>query len=180
LTAKVTNLWQTVFLPVDLRVMRCLLVLIFLALLGCGGSLSEEQRKQLREAQQQQVIKKISEADLLAAAFTKGRVLVRALQKDKPDAYRLDSLQRANQVIIRWYELSAPTALAIERQLIEAYIMAAGTGSTLTDNVQRIGTDTLLYTMPLTRYRPDSVMEVLGLWSIRMPTKAVVLGMENQ
>jgi hypothetical protein len=180
LTSKVINLWQTAFLPVDLYDMRYLSILIVVTLLGCGGSLSEEQRKQLREAQQQQTIKKISEADLLAAAFTKGRALVKALQKEKPDAYRLDSLQKTNQVIIRWHELSAPAALAIEQQVIEAYLVAASTGSTLADNVQRIGTDTLLYTMPLTRLKPDSVTEVLGIWSIRMPTKVVVLNMESK
>jgi hypothetical protein len=156
-----------------------LLSVFLLALFGCGGSLSDEQRRQLREAQEQQAIRKIPEADLLAEAFARGRTLAKLFQDRKPEALPLDSISNANQVVIRWHELDAFDALNIERQLIEAYVVAASTGSAIADNVQRLGADTLLYTMPVTRYRPDSVLEVKGMWSIRMATRNVVLGMKH-
>lgn len=155
------------------------LTVILLALFGCGGSLSDEQRRQLREAQEQQAIRKIREADLLAETFTRGRILTQLIQDQKPEALPLDSISNANQVVIRWHGLDAFDALDIERQLIEAYVVAASTGSAIADNVQRLGADTLLYTMPVTRYRPDSVLEVEGMWSIRMATRNVVLGMKH-
>lgn len=160
--------------------MRCFGVFVLLTLLGCGGSLSEEQRRQLREAQEHQAIRRINEADLLAEAFTRGREIAEILRDRKPEELPLDSIGQANQVVIRWRALAHSDALDIERQLIEAYVVAASTGSAIADNVQRLGTDTLLYTLPITRYRPDSVLEVAGVWSIRMATRNVVLGISGR
>ncbi|QOI96871.1 MAG: hypothetical protein HRU69_04905 [Flammeovirgaceae bacterium] len=158
---------------------RALLLYLFI-LAACGGNLSDEQRRQLRDAQQLQAIRKIPEAELLTEAFDRGRKIVRILQSRQPRAQQLDSISKAYLAVIRWRELSASNALDIEQQVIEAYLAAAGSGAPVADNVQRISTDSLLYTMPLTRYRPDSVLEVTGVWSIRMAIRDVVLGMNNQ
>lgn len=147
---------------------------------GCSGGLSDEQRKQLREAQNQQLITKVSEADLIAAAFEHGRKISQMANGSEGKPARVDSLGRANNVQIHWRELTATDALEIERQVIEAYLSAANAGSTVTDNVQRIGTDSLLYTMPVTRYTADSVLEVIGVWSIEMAVRNVVRGMKQK
>ena len=147
-------------------------------LLGCSGSLSDEQRKELREAQSQQVIVKVSEADLLAAAFEQGRKVSRLLNNEGAEPSQLDSIAASNHVQIRWRVLNPSDALEIERQVIEAYLAAASAGAALADNVQRVGSDSLLYTLPVTRYRPDSVLEVAGVWSIKMATKHIVLGIQ--
>ncbi|MCK6616872.1 MAG: hypothetical protein L6Q51_04435 [Cyclobacteriaceae bacterium] len=158
---------------------RVLLLFLFI-LTACSGGLSDEQRRQLREAQQQQAIQKIPEAELLGEALDRGRKIVSMLQVQQPRPQQLDSISKVYQAVIRWRELSASSAHDIEQQVIEAYLAAAGSGVPVADNVQRIGTDSLLYTMPLTRYRPDSVLEVAGVWSIRMAIRDVVRGMNNQ
>lgn len=149
-------------------------------LISCGGSLSEEQRRQLREAQEQQAITKVSEAELLAAAFERGRALGAVLKHKTYVAAQLDSIGKAHNVMIRWLGLTELTALEIENQLIEAYLEAWSSGHSLTDNVQRIGKDSILYTLPMSSYRQDSVLQIEGLWNIWMSTKQVVLGMEQK
>ncbi len=155
-----------------------LLCIVWLLLLGCSGGLSDEQRQQLREAQARQLITKVNEADLISAAFEQGRRIGQMARGSDRKPAQLDSIGRANKVRIHWRELTATDALEIERQVIEAYLSAASAGTPVADNVQRIGSDSLLYTIPVTRYTADSVLEVIGVWSIEMAVRNVVLGME--
>ena len=50
--------------------MKKLFIVLGVLLTACGGSLSDEQRKQMREASEQQAIVKVTEAEIMDAAFT--------------------------------------------------------------------------------------------------------------
>ena len=63
----------------------------------------------------------------------------------------------------------------LEQQLVEAYKTASG--KDLTDNVQKIGKDSLLYTWPITEALPGKPARFLYAVGIRMPKKAVILSM---
>ncbi len=96
-------------------------VMIFFLATACGGSLSDEQRKQLREAQAQQAIVKVSEAELVAEAYTRGREIVQALQQN-PDAKT--RLEKEHNISIRWTGADSSSALAIESLVLDAYVEA--------------------------------------------------------
>lgn len=152
--------------------------LIFLIAAGlltqCGGSMSDEQRKQMLEAREQQRIQKISEAEIMDLAFAKGREVLTGLpMQESPE---VDSLGRILGVKIHWLAPGASNGLTIEQQLIEAYINSVIEGTPLQDNVQKIGTDSLLYTKAVVIMRPDSSVEVKGTWNIWMSKKQLILG----
>ena len=155
--------------------MRFLYILLFVALLGCGGSLSEEQRKQMREARETQTIKKVSEAEITEAAFSFGRELVSQL-----DPGTVNTGDLPGTVTVHWIEPGSSSGSDMEQQVIEAYLNSFMMGEELADNVQRLGTDSLLYSKPVVVERPDGVTEVKGVWNIRMSRKQLVLQMEKQ
>lgn len=144
--------------------------------MGCGGTLSEEQRKQMREARELQSIKKVSDAELQAAAFATGRKIMSALESNPA---LVDSMDKQHQVHIHWLETGSTTGSEIEKQLIDAYLNSMMLGEELADNVQRIGNDSLLYTKPVVVERKDGVVEVKGTWNIRMSKKQLVLAMDS-
>lgn len=154
------------------------LVLFFVGLLlfSCGGSLTDEQRKKMKEAQEQQAIVKVTDAEITEAAFEKGRAVMETLKT--PD--QAESAGNAAQVRIHWLEPGGGDALEIEQQLIDAYINSVIEGVPLQDNVQNIGTDSVLYTKPVVLTRPDSSIEIKGTWNIWMSKKQLILGMNKK
>jgi hypothetical protein len=146
-------------------------------LMSCGGSLSEDQRKQMKEAREQQSIKKVSEAELMEEAFKRGRAIVDLTEVNPLAA---DSLAETYRFELRWLEPGSSGASEIERQLIEAYLNSMMMGEELKDNVQRLGNDSLLYTKPLVVELPNGVVEVKGTWNVRMAKKHLVLAMDKK
>lgn len=143
-------------------------------LMQCGGSMSDEQRKQMLEAREQQRIQKISEAEIMDLAYAKGREVLTGLpMKESPG---VDSLGKIQGVKIHWLSPGASNGLTIEQQVIEAYINSVMEGTPLQDNVQKIGTDSLLYTKAVVIMRPDSSVEIQGTWNIWMSKKQLILG----
>lgn len=151
-------------------------VFLLLLLSACGGSLSDEQRKQMKEARQNKAIQRVTDAELTEAAFNKGREILSVAKKLKQN--QIDSLATAQEVTIHWLE-PGQAGRMIESQLIEAYIVNAVTGNAQADNLQRIGTDSLLYTMPVTDTLPDGVISVKGTWNIWMAKRTVVLSLQD-
>ena len=147
-----------------------------LFLTACGGSLTDEQRKKMREASDQQSIMKVTDAEITEAAFEKGRAVMETLTK--PD--EADLAGQAAQVKIHWLEPGGGDALAIEQQLIDAYINSVIEGVPLQDNVQNIGTDSVLYTKPVVLTRPDSSIEIKGTWNVWMSKKQLILAMKKK
>ena len=146
-----------------------LLFAVFLC--SCGGGLTDEQRKKIKEEMETSQIKKVSEAQITEAVLAQGRELVSLLGKSQ----NADSLAQVEKVVIRWLEPGANNATEIEEQLIEAYLMDL-TGGTM-DNVQKIGTDSLLYTVPVVEKQADSSDVVKGIWSIYFSRKQIVLAL---
>lgn len=157
--------------------MRWIYLFLILLLSGCGGTLSDEQRKQLREGREQQVIKKVSDADILTEAFLTGRAIMKGIENNSRGT---GSIAEKYQVEVKWLEPGSAGATDIESQLIEAYLSSLMMGEELKDNVQRIGEDSLLYTKPVVNELPDGVIEVKGTWNIRMAKKQLVLAMDKK
>lgn len=125
----------------------------------------------MREAQELNSIKKVSDVEIQEAAFQLGRQLMELVEAGLDE----DSLEVSRQVDIRWLEAGSAEGTEIERQVIDAYLTSLMLGTELADNVQRLGTDSLLYTKPVVVDLPDGAVEVKGTWNIRISKKQVVL-----
>jgi hypothetical protein len=156
-------------------------ILCFIILAGCGGTLTEEQRKQMRENMEAGEIRKVTDAELTDAAFAFGRKisgLVQTPGSNAVDAVMIDSLEQEFGVKILLLEPADSMLAAVEQQIIEAYTSGSGIVE-LTDNVQNMHNDTLLYTKPVLRELPDGTTEFTRALGIRMPVKSVVLSIED-
>lgn len=118
-------------------------------------------------------IKKVTEAEVTEAAIRYGQQIAAVVGKgDKTLSNQpfLDSLSRVYQVEIVALQESNPKLRAVEKQILEAY--TSGQGS---DNIQKMGLDSLLYTKPITREHPDGSTEFIKAIGIRMTRKQIVL-----
>ena len=159
--------------------MRTFIVLVFVVLVGCGGTLSEEQRKKLKEGMELNTIKKVSDAQLTEAAFDMGRTLAAAIEKFSiNDKKRIDSLQEAYKIRILLLHPGDSMLLELERQIVEAYT-AGSSQVTLNDNIQSLGTDSLLYTKPIMKQLPNGSLEFKYALGIHLSKKQVVLGIKD-
>ena len=78
-------------------------VLILLTLIsGCGGKLSDEQRKQMKEGMEQQKIVQLSDSEIVTAALVQGQTIFNVLEKLKFDPTKIDSVARHYRVNIYW------------------------------------------------------------------------------
>ena len=156
-------------------------LLVSIILWSCGGSLSDEQRKKMKEGMEQNKIVQMSDSDITMTALDEGREVFSALEKVKFDPKKLDSIGSRYRVKIKWLVPGSSGAVDIEQQLIEAYISGIATGS-LQDNIQKIhvGTDatqydSLLYSRPIVTTQPDGSDNLNGVWNIYLSKKQVVL-----
>ncbi len=146
------------------------------SLAACNGTLTEEQKRKIREERQQSQIKKIPEADITEAAFASGRAISTVLEKrDKQltNQTLIDSLEKAFEVEIIAMQTNDSTLRAIEQKVIEAYI-GGGSSASLSDNVQKMGTDSILYTKPLMLEKKDGSVEFTKALGIRMSKRNVI------
>ena len=120
-------------------------------------------------------IKKLSDAEILEAAFALGRAIIAQV-----DEHTIDSVAASQKVKINWLEAGSAEGSEIERQVIEAYLASILSGTELNDNVQRLGADSLLYTKPVVVNLPDGITEVKGTWNIVMSKKQVVLSIDRK
>jgi uncharacterized protein with PIN domain len=154
-------------------------VLLFVAVLvSCTGSLSDSQKKRIKESMEQGQIKKVSEAQVTEAAFAFGRKvagIVNKSDKNLANTTLLDSLSQAYQVEIVSLQPDNQTMRSVERKLLEAYM----SGGASDDNIQKMGIDSLLYTMPIVNEKPDGSTEFLKALGIRMTRKQVVLSIKK-
>lgn len=157
--------------------MKKLFVIGLLALItACGGSMTDEQRKQMLEARKEQAIVRVTDVQITEAAFAKGRQVVQQIE-DHGTNLRLDSLSAAWDVKVKWLVPGATDGLEIERQIIDAYINSVLMGEPMQDNVQRMGTDSLLYTKPVIETKADGSVEVKGTWNVRLSKKQLVMSL---
>lgn len=150
-------------------------LIIILVVTGCGGSLSREERKELREASERQEIRRVTEAEITEAVLSRGRKITDQAMSLEYSIRALDSLGRSLNVSLRWITPGSSGALAVEQQIIDAYIMSS-MDEDLPDNVQKLGEDSLLYTRPVVENLSDGSVRVDGMWSVVFSKKDVILG----
>lgn len=163
--------------------MKYWIVITMLVFTACGGTLSEEQRKKMREQMALHEIRKVSDTEITEAAFASGRRIMQQLEKLQGNPVKTDSFISASNGKVRWIVPGGSNAIALEQQLIDAY-MAAGSGS-LQDNVQKIrnadgDSDSLLYTKPVVTKLPDGTDRLDGVWNIWLSKKALILSMDKK
>lgn len=161
--------------------MRAFIFFSFLLVCACGGSLSSEQRKKIRANMEAKSIKKISEAELTEAALEYGRLMTKVIEvRDHSLSNRkfLDSLQEAYGVQIFSMQPTDSVLRGVERKIIEAYT-SGGDLSGIGDNLQNMGTDSLLYTKPIMIEKPDGSLEFAKALAIRIPKKQVILSIKD-
>jgi hypothetical protein len=150
-------------------------------MLGCGGSLSDEQRKKLHEGLEGQKIVKLSDSEIVTSSLERGRSIYQTIKRLGFTPEVLDSIEEQYRVRIKLITPGSDDALEVENQLIEAYVVGAETGS-LPDNIQKLGVtdnqeqyDSLVYTTPKVTPLPDGAVKVEGIWNIYQAKKDVVL-----
>ncbi|MBN8651147.1 MAG: hypothetical protein J0L67_06960 [Cytophagales bacterium] len=152
------------------------LILIGVVLCSCTGTLTDEQRKKIKENMAQGEIKKVTEAEITDATYSWGRKLASIIEKQDrmlTNQSFLDSLATVEGVEILSLQPSSLNLRSIEKQLLEAYNSSAGG-----ENVQKMGTDSLLYTKPVFREHPDGSTEFLKAISVRFTRKQIVLSIK--
>jgi hypothetical protein len=158
---------------------RNLIVIFIVILASCGGKVSEEQRKQMLDARKRQAIVKITDAEITEMAFAYGKEVMQTI-KPNTEKRNLEELERNFKVKINWLEPGSATSKEIEQQLIDAYITGVISGTNQFDNVQRVGTDSLLYTKAEVIEKPDGSLEVKGTWNIWISKKELILSMNQK
>ena len=157
--------------------MKKLLVVASLILTACGGSLSDEQRRKIKEDMAQHKIVRVTDAEITATAFARGREIIKSISTLKNDTLKTDSVGKVYKAKIGWVVPGKKSALAIEQQLIEAYLESLINGG-MQDNVQRLEADSMLYTFPVTEKLSDGSETVKGMWSIKISKKDLILSMK--
>ena len=122
-------------------------------------------------------IKKISDAELTEAALDYAQSITKVIENKKGVNQKfLDSLNRVYDVQIIFMKPGDSGLRAIERQVIEAYNFSSVSSS---DNLQKMGNDSLLYTKPLMKKLPDGSVEFAEVLAVRIHKKAVILSIKN-
>lgn len=160
--------------------MKKLMPVLLLMVFSCQGKLTEEQKKEMREGMKAHEIVKISDAEITEAAYSYGRNISSIIQTSDSINLNAELARLQEQYHVEIYPLAPGDSLLmeIEQRLIEAYTSA--TEIDLTDNVQKVGTDSLLYTRPIMKTLEDGSVIFQYALGIRMPKKEVILSMERE
>jgi hypothetical protein len=156
-------------------------LMILLLMVGCGGRLSDEQRKKMKESMELNQVRKVSDAQVTDEAYRQGREIAAILEtKDKTlsNEHLMDSLQQMYDVEIISMTTSDSLLRSIEKRIIEAYSSSTEVAS-LGDNIQKMGADTLLYTKPLMIQREDGAVAFSKALGIRMLKKKIILSIKE-
>ena len=173
--------------------------LLIVGITGCKPQQDQKQepvmdRKQFNEVLQQQEVKRVTEAELTQAAIDRGDQLVKdlqmALEQDSAfgnmpvDQQILQGISKQEQELspVIQFLVAADTSRASlhpkQRQLLQAYAYDPEFAETTSANIQRIGTDSLLYTrvqlFPSSESAADSSKQ-LGVWNILFSRKEIIL-----
>ena len=153
-------------------------IVIVLFLFGCGGNLTDEQRRQMRENMEMNKVIRVTDLEITEGALSKGRSLIGILEGFQSDSVRVDSFLKTEDGRIRFIRPGQSDVQGLERQLLEAYAVDAS--GALQDNVQakrdaKGGYDSLLYTKPVAKKVAGGSEQLVGVWSIWLPKKEVIL-----
>lgn len=156
---------------------RALFFIGLLALAACGGKISDEQRKAIKESMEQGQIKRITDAELTEAAYNFGRDIIKDLEQNKFTTSSIEAIAKNKEVKIITLQSGDSALMEIEKMIIEAY--TSGATPELSDNIQKLGSDSLLYTKPIMKSQPDGSMQFEKAIGIHMAKKQVVLSIKE-
>lgn len=125
-------------------------------------------------------IRKVSDAEITEAGFEYARKITKVIESSsirQSSRKFLDSLQNAFSVKISYLQPSDSMLRGIEKKLIEAYTSGAEVKD-LADNLQKIDNDSLLYTKPLMKERPDGSIEFTRALGVRISKRQIILSMK--
>lgn len=158
----------------------CTFILLTVLIASCGGNLSDNQREAIRNSLRDGRIQRVSPAQLTEAGLENGRQIIQLLEADLylANSTLVDSLERTRRVnlYLMKNETVKPGTKAAE--IWEAYLNAPDP-SALPDNLQKLGTDSLLYTRPITYDRPDGSSVLSHAVAVVMAVKDVIVDMEE-
>jgi hypothetical protein len=155
-----------------------LALVILLFLFGCGGNLTDEQRRQMREKMEINKIIRVTDLEITEGALSKGRSLIGTLEDFQPDSLKVDSFLKSEEGRIRFIRPGESNVQGLERQLLDAY--GVDESGSLQDNVQakrdpKGEYDSLLYTKPVTKKIAGGNEQLVGVWRIWLRKKEVIL-----
>lgn len=166
--------------------MKKINLLVLILAFGCGGSLSDEQRKELREGVDDQKIVRLSDSEIVMSSLERGRLIFQSMESNGFATEAIDSIESEYRVRVKLITPGSDDALKVENQLIEAYVVGAETGS-LPDNIQKLGVtdnqdqyDSLVYTKPQVTHLSDGSVKVEGVWNIYLAKKDVVRAITSE
>ncbi|HMQ00408.1 MAG TPA: hypothetical protein PKC24_11555 [Cyclobacteriaceae bacterium] len=150
-------------------------------LIGCSGSLSDEQRKQLKEQMQARKIQKISEGEIMEAALKQARTIIKQMAEEidfseAANTMELARLSEKYEVKISWVDDAIEIINEKEQQIYQAYQSMPADGRA-DDNLQKLGSEEFLYTTPVFTQQESEAMEFKGMWSITLSRRQVILSM---
>ncbi len=160
--------------------MKKIALISLVALMSCGGSLSDEQRKRLHEGMEQQKIVKMGDSEIVSAAMEQGRAFYTLIEKVSLDSTKVDSIANVYGIKVVRLDINSTNAKEMEKELLEAYISAAATGE-MPDNIQKnhkpneTEYDSLIYSKPIVKVMKDGVENVSGVWNIYIAKKQVII-----
>ena len=155
-------------------------LLCLIVLSSCGGSLTDEQRKKAKADIERNQIRKISDSQIMDAAFTYGRSVAAAMtgkEKQTRSSFS-DSLAQRYQVKIVALHADDLNLSEKEKLILEAYT-AVSDRKDFTDNVQTLSSDSMLYTRPVLKEEANGSVSLDFALGIRMSKKQIVLTIKN-
>lgn len=178
--------------------MKRIIFLVCLALTSCGDRNTSVIDQQVLNEMEQREPKRVMPNQLVEEAERQGRTLANRLLTTSLDRLSADDTlslaffleQQSYDTLsarVAWIDPQSDSTrfTTYEQQLWGAYRYSTAQGDPLADNVQRLAGDSLLYTQPvvladsLARRFPassDTVGQLVGMWSITLPKREVVLG----
>lgn len=149
--------------------------------ISCGGSLTPEQKEKAKRAIEEGKIKRITPAQLTEEALAAGKRIASQINgKDTflNDVAFVDSLATANKVVIYALRPEGQGLSREELSVAEAYQSLTDL-SGVSDNVQKLSGDTLLYTMPVGNERPDGTVPFSHAIAVKMSVKQLILSIKE-
>lgn len=150
--------------------------------MACTGSLTPEQREKARKAIEEGRIKRITPAQLTEEALKNGKRIVEAIGgKDSffNNATFIDSVAISNEVKIYVLKPGLNNLSKEEASIAEAY-QAQGDIADVGDNVQKLSSDSLLYTMPVGNKSPDGSKPFSHAIAVKMAVKKLVMRIKEE
>lgn len=149
-----------------------MIVLLGVTLIGCGGSLTEDQREALKAEKNAKKIKRVSEDEIYEKALTTGREIMKRMD----EGTLLSEIENEYKAAILRVNDSTPGLNEKELEIWEAYKSNNWSTIKAEDNVQKNGVEDLIYTFPVLGEEKDSLY-LSGLWMVRMKRKEIVLAL---